>query len=519
MADDGRQAGPGAPPVYRAPQTARSPLLKRLRGPVGALRGAPGRLVARAPKPNSLHRRLSWLLLGPLLAVSALSGGIAYFVAVDGATRAYDRSLLDPALALAKYLDLTVDPPRLKLSQEGIDALRIDTVDRIVYQVSARNGVPIYQSGQIPQPPPHENGTDQVFYDTRVGGVPMRAVALYLSTSRGPVTVQVAETKIKRRALVREVFIGTVIPEIIVILSALILLWFGIRQGLAPLEKLRSEIKQRSPADLHPVPETGAPLEVRPLVQALNALLARLASTLSSQQQFIGNAAHQLRTPLAGLSAHAELAARSADPQEVRELVQTLRAETKRTTHLVNQLLSLARVDPGGAHGATFAPVNLAEAVDQAATDWVRQALAKNVDIGFELAPAWMSGQATLIRELATNLVDNAISYTPKGGTVTVTTRADGDYAVLEVEDNGPGIPEAARVQVFERFYRVPGTPGGGCGLGLAIVRDIAQRHGGDVKIENANGPTGTRVRARFPRIRVADKRGDPESSGTEKAA
>ena len=302
LAERGGGAGAGAALFagsLPAPAAEQDNAPRSRRGEHGVLRTA-AQLIRHATRSNSLHRRLSWLLLGPLLAVSAISGALAYFVAVDAATRAYDRSLMDPALALAKYMDTSVEPPQLKLPREAIDALRIDAVDRLVFRVSTSNGATVSGTDELAPPPAPGEPVDHLFYDTQLDGVPMRVVALFVPGRAGRLTIQVAETKVKLTALVREVFIGTVVPEALVVLSAVILLWFGIRTGLAPLEKLRSEIKARSPADLHPVAEAGVPQEVRPLVEALNSLLTRLAQTLASQQQFIGNAAHQLRTPLSG---------------------------------------------------------------------------------------------------------------------------------------------------------------------------------------------------------------------------
>ena len=281
--------------------------------------------------------------------------------------------------------------------------------------------------------------------------------------------------------------------------AAAALFWFGIRRSLAPLDRLRDEIEHRSPADLAPVASSATPLEVKPLVTALNQLLSRLQEALGTQQRFIANAAHQLRTPLAGLKMHVALARREVQTGEARALIDMIASETERASHLANQLLTLARAEPSSSLQGARQPVNLHDVASRAVQGWVPRALARGIDLGFELQDAWSLGDPLLLRELLANLVDNAINYTPSGGNVTVRTRVDGGAAVLEVEDCGPGIPESEHERVFERFYRLPGTGGEGCGLGLAIVREIAERHGARVQLATPVSGTGTVARVSFP--------------------
>jgi two-component system sensor histidine kinase TctE len=247
------------------------------------------------------------------------------------------------------------------------------------------------------------------------------------------------------------------------------------------------------------VPEHGKPVEVMPLIGALNRLLSRLNAAIESQQRFIANAAHQLRTPLAGLKTHAELARRQPSTVELKSLLDMIAGETERTSHLVNQLLTLARAEPGETAGRQ--PVNLHEIIGRDVRTWVQRAVGKNIDLGFELEDAWVLGEPLLLRELFANLLDNALAYTQLGGRVTVRTAAREGETILEVEDNGPGIPEAEREKVFERFYRIAATGGEGCGLGLSIVAEIAERHGGRVELTPPPGGRGTLMRAVFPRL------------------
>jgi signal transduction histidine kinase len=285
---------------------------------------------------------------------------------------------------------------------------------------------------------------------------------------------------------------------VLIAFAAVALLWLGIGQGLRPLDRLRGEIAARSPRDLRPVSELDKPQEVQSLIGALNQLLSRLNAAIASQQRFIANAAHQLRTPLAGLKTHAELARREPSTSELKSLLDMIAGETQRTSHLVNQLLTLARAEPGEAPSQ---PVNLHEIVGRDVRDWVQRALGKNIDLGFELEDAWTLGEPLLLRELAANLLDNALAYTQKGGSVTVRTSVRNGESVLEVEDDGPGIPESEREKVFERFYRIAATGGEGCGLGLSIVSEIAERHNARVDLAMPPGGRGTLIRAAFPRL------------------
>jgi len=277
--------------------------------------------------------------------------------------------------------------------------------------------------------------------------------------------------------------------------------WYAIGRGLAPLSALRREIENRSHRDLSALPEDPAPQEVRPLIRAMNDLLQRLSKTLAAQQRFIADAAHQLRTPVAGIKTQTELAIRESQSGNAQIPLHQLHVATEQTTRLINQLLSLARAEPGTERAHFTERLDLNKLVREAATDWVPRALARNIDLGFDspLESAMIEGDAFLLREMLNNLLDNAIRYTQSGGQVTVRIVPDAANIMLSVEDNGPGIPESERERVFERFYRVLGTGVDGCGLGLAIVREIAQRHGGEVTLGQGASGRGTLVRITFP--------------------
>jgi two-component system sensor histidine kinase TctE len=280
----------------------------------------------------------------------------------------------------------------------------------------------------------------------------------------------------------------------------MVLVWFGILRSLAPLERLRSEIAQRSARDLRPLDGSYAPAEVRPLVGTLNELLGNLRDALDSQQRFTANAAHQLRTPLAGLQTQVELALRQPAPEPMLRSLDQLRGATVRAAHLANQLLALSRAEPGGHRPDALRALDLRSVAQDAAATWVPRALPKDLDLGFEIEHAPVSGDARLLRDLLDNLLENAIRYTPEGGRITVRTGVEGDQSVVSVEDDGPGIPADQRERVFQRFYRVPGSTGDGSGLGLAIVHEIVNAHGASASIDSGTDGRGTRVQVRFTR-------------------
>src|SRR5262249_30600747 len=257
------------------------------------------------------------------------------------------------------------------------------------------------------------------------------------------------------------------------------------------------EIRAGAPRDLRPIDTAAAPEETRPLVTALNGLLNEVDQAAQNQQRFLANAAHQLRTPLAGLRAHTELALAQPLPEPVRAQLDQVHQATIRTGRLANQLLALARAEPGG-RGSDSA-VDLKSVAEAEADGWVHQALARELDLGFELETAAVRGNEFLLREALANLVHNAIVYSNQGGRVTVRTGARNGGAFIEVEDDGPGIPLVERERVLERFYRVPGTPGTGSGLGLAIVSEIAAGHGAALAISDGGAARGCRVAITFP--------------------
>ena len=448
---------------------------------------------------RSLRARLLRMLLPPIGALLVLGALVAYYPSIEPATQAYDQALIDAGISLGTYIRAENGVYRLALPVAVDQVLRQDSYDSVYYRVLGPSGEPIAGDEGLPAPPVHGEGV--VSYDATYKGQKVRAVALSPECGAAPCRVIVAETTVKRNRLARDILFSSLLPEMLIALATVVIVWFGVKRGLGPLARLSDEIKARSPGDLRPIDAAGTPEETRPLVSALNDLLGQLAQASRNQQRFLANAAHQLRTPLAGLQAHTELALAKPLPEPARGELEHVREATIRTARLANQLLALARAEPGARGDA--AKVDLKALVEGEADAWVHQALARDVDLGFDLAPASVRGDAFLLREALANLVHNGIEYCPHGGRVTVRTGERDGRPFAEVEDDGPGIPVSERERVLERFYRVPGTPGTGSGLGLAIVREIAAGHGAAIVIGegagNESGRQGCRVALTFP--------------------
>jgi two-component system sensor histidine kinase TctE len=431
------------------------------------------------------------MLLPPIAALLALGAVVAYYPSIDPATQAYDQALVDIGLAIGQHVRVTPTEYRFELPPAVEQVLRTDRFDSIYYRVLSPAGLDIAGDPQLPAPP-----GDTVAFNTTYNGEPVRVMSVQTPCGRSACSVLVAETMVKRERLVRDILVQSLFPEVLIALATLVIVWFGVKRGLRPLARLSDEIKARSAGDLRPIDAAGAPEETRPLVGALNGLLQEVSAASHKQQRFLADAAHQLRTPLAGLQTHTELALAQPMPDACRKQLEQVHRATIRTARLANQLLALARAEPGAR--SMTSEVDLKGIAGREADDWVRQSLARDIDLGFELEPAPVDGDPFLLREALANLVHNALEYSHRGGRVTVRTGRRNGQAFLEVEDDGPGIAPEQRKHVLERFYRVPGTPGTGSGLGLAIVREIAASHAASMFVSDS-AAGGCRVGITFP--------------------
>ena len=460
---------------------------------------------SRSKQRPSLRRLLlSWLLPAMALLIAA-GAGTAYTTALRHASRAYDRALFDTVLALNEQIHIIDGKLNVNLPVPAQQILTTDKYDLVYYEVLGPDGSFIAGNRKLPAPPAQQIPDEgRVYYDGWYEGKAVRIVALFAEHGGHKVQILAAETLAKRNSLVREILLGMLLPELILMLATAGLVWLGIRHGLTPLDALRGELANRSHLDLRPVDANNVPEEIRPLADEINRLLARLEQSLTAQRHFVSDAAHQLRTPVAALQAQAELAMRdlnsgSSNIDDARQTLTAILRASGRLAHLAHQLLALARAEPGGTSAQQR--LDLADTIHACAEIWLPDALRHSIDLGFSLAPAPVLGSALHLQEMVSNLIDNAIRYSPSPGTITVHCGSDIDTgkAWLQVEDSGPGIPINDRQRVFERFHRLADTPGDGCGLGLAIVREIARQHGGHVEIMTSTALGGTLVEIRLP--------------------
>jgi two-component system sensor histidine kinase TctE len=434
------------------------------------------------------------------LAVGAVA---AYNVSIQPGAAAFDQSLVSTAFALAERLRVRDGTIALDLPSAAERVLRADRFDEVLYVVRGPDSGRIAGDAGLPRPPPGTpRGDDDVAtYDGALAGKALRLVEVRVPCGGATCSVTVAETTRKRQALARSILATSALPVALLAAVVLALVWVGVARGLRPLQELSAQIRSRSPRDLRPVGGAEVPEEARPLVDSINRLLGEVAAASRQQQRFLANAAHQLRTPLAGLQAHAELALAQDVPPGCRAELEQVYGATVRTARLANQLLALARAEAGARQAGAPERTELRRVIGESADEWVRLALARDIDLGFDLEDAAVRGDPLLLREALANLVHNAIEYTPAGGRVTVRVGRRAGASVLEVEDEGPGIPPGERERVLERFYRMPGTTGTGSGLGLAIVREIAQAHGAALALGEGELGRGCRVTLSFPGV------------------
>ncbi|TCP05881.1 sensor histidine kinase [Caldimonas thermodepolymerans] len=485
----------------------------------------PPKPFATGPGPReqrSLFGEILDWMLAPLLMLWPMSVALTWLVAENIANRPFDHALRETARALAHHI-ASSEGAMGQLPGVLSEFLRADNVDTVYFQVLGTRGE--YVSGDRELPVPDDGPArpgEVLLRNDETHHEPVRVAYVWVQLASapddGPALVQVAETLNKRSQLATEIIKGVILPQFLILPVAVLLVWLALSRGIAPLSELQQRIRRRRSDDLSPIDEREAPEEVAPLVRSINDLLARLDQSLQTQKHFLADAAHQLKTPLAGLRMQAELAQREIDagqrdPQELKKSLRQIARSSQRAAHMVNQLLSLARAENQG-QLAHRHEVPLARIAMDAVHEFFPRAMEKRIDLGYEGPDPEQAdargprvlGNPLLVKELVRNLVDNAILYTPEGGTVTVRTYNDpfGQVSVLQVEDTGPGIPEAEREKVFQPFYRALGTDVDGSGLGLAIVREIAQQHEAVVVIDDARPAVdgqsrGTRVTVRFP--------------------
>ncbi len=456
---------------------------------------------------------LDWMLT-PLLLLWPVSLALTWLVAQNIAGKPFDRALEYNVQALAKLVVVKNNVVLFNLTAPAREILRADDTDLVYYQVIGTHGETLSGERELPQPTDDDklqDGDVRLRQDT-INGEEIRVAYTWIKVddkNAGRVLVQVAETLEKRKTLATEIVKGTMVPQFVTLPLAVLLVWLALVRGIKPLAQLEKRIRARKPDDMSPLDENAVPEEVAPLVSSINDLLSRLKISLTTQKRFLADAAHQLKTPLAGLRMQADLAQRETNADELKKSLKHIGQSSVRATHTVNQLLALARAETTGRSPAKQT-LDMVLIASEVMADSVPRALEKQIDLGFEGPEAgesstMLEGNHTLIKELVRNLLDNAIAYTPDKGQVTLRLLADAfsGVLVLLVEDSGPGIPESERELVFQPFYRALGTNVDGSGLGLAIVLEIATQHDATVSIEDALLPghpqsPGTRITVRF---------------------
>lgn len=456
-------------------------------------------------EPRLQSKLLAWLL-GPLLAVLVLDTAVTYWTSLNFSNLAHDRSLHEIAREVVLHVKPNGAGPKLEMSPAAERILLVDQDDSLAFKVSSPTGALIGSTPPRIGPPPRLPKAGQpLFYGDSVDGTPMRVVAAWMPyDARVPsdvVLVQVAETLNKRNRMAWEILANVVVPQLLLIVMAMAVVYLGISRGLVPLKRLQRAVSDRSHLDLTPVELHGVPGEVRPLVEEVNELMQRLGKTLDFQNRFIADAAHQLKTPVAGLKAQIELALREDDPQRVKHSLAQLYVGADRLSRLVRQLLSLARNEPGAASAVQLQALDLEAFALEISMEWVPQAIRRGVDLGFEGSgrPVMIDADPDRLRELVNNLIDNAVRYSQQQGRVTVAVAAQDLQGRLSISDDGPAIPVEERQRIFERFHRLLGSHTDGSGLGLAIVSEIATLHGARITLEEDQDGVGNTFSVFFP--------------------
>ena len=451
----------------------------------------------------SLRTQLLLLIGLPLLFLLVIETIVSYLIGLHTTNVVFDRWLLDSVHSIAQEVRYRDDKLRFVAGQDALEVFGWDEVDEVYFQVRTPQAVLIAGTSLLPL------RTDlaalragPVFEDLRIDGKIVRAVSIakYPGTP-DEVIVSVAETLHKRRGMAGELLIEVIFSKGVVLVVALLAVGLALDQGLLPLALLTREIGQRSPQDLTPLAIGNVPIEVRGLVENTNELLVRIERAIAAREQFIGNIAHQTRTPLAGIKLQAELALRDDDPERVRRSLAQIAHAADHMAHVNSQLLKLARAEVAHGRGPRRARADLASIVRACCAEFGPRALARGMDIRLDVTAQTVGilGETTLLHEMVRNLIDNAIVYGRSGGNIWVRlSEWDGGIELI-VEDDGPGIPRQHWDRIYDRFFRPPRSPGEGCGLGLPIVREIAEAHGAEIRLEErAEG--GTRFVVTWPK-------------------
>ena len=428
----------------------------------------------------SIRRKLLLALIGALLATGIAASSATWLAVRKEANDLFDYHLEQMALSLG---DQTLAAQVDFLPPPGQDyVIQVWDSSGLLAYIS-RNGAPL---------PLRRAGFDTVTLD----GQDWRVFTLEGADR----TIEVAAPLTLRSGRATAMALRILIPILAILPLYGLLIWLIVGQGLRPLNVIAGAIRRREPASLEPLPESGLPEEVTPMVSELNALLVRLREALEKQKRFTADAAHELRSPLTALQVQLDMLARARSPEESRAALESLRAGMKRAARLVEQMLTMARLEPESAL-QKISTIELDALAAEVAGELEPLAEARRIELRLErLDAVAVRGEPQALHALVRNLLDNAIRYTPSGGAVRLSAYAEGADALVVVEDTGPGIPAAERARVFDRFFRLPGSAAEGSGLGLAIVRQVADAHGARVTLDDGAHGKGLRVTVRLKR-------------------
>jgi two-component system, OmpR family, sensor histidine kinase TctE len=455
---------------------------------------------------SGLRRRLLVMLIAPLILLTLLNAWFDYRSA-DSVAAQQDHRLLGLVPLLADSIiarGAKPSAPPILLLPPALEEFLKGAPEHAAFAISDPEGRVLRGEewlGEI-APPTQE----AEFHSEERLGVTWRIVRQRQRTALGELVVVLADGSDPRQQWARSVLFKVLLPNLALVVAAVFAVRFAVERALRPLLELREAVERRSPRDLSSIDEEASPEEVKPLVQSLNRLFALVNAQAESQRRFVADAAHQLRTPLAGLQAQVEAWAQAANASQAgdgtvrlrAEQVNKLRGATRRTSQLANQLLALSRADARTMHAQPMQRVDLKSLCEDALQNHLDAAVAKRIDIGLDAQDAQVMGHEWLLRELLANIVDNAIKYTTDGGSVTLRCGQRNGGSFLEVEDDGPGVPAAEMGRVVERFYRLRGTEGEGSGLGLAIADEIARVHHSQLVLEAGQHGRGLKVGLAF---------------------
>jgi two-component system sensor histidine kinase TctE len=444
--------------------------------------------------------------LAPILLMTAIW---SYHNAMDAANHAYDRSLTTATRAIAESIHVSNGRIFVDIPYAAMDRVDEGVQERIYYAILGPDSRALtgYEDLLLPKEV-DPSGSIPLMVDSRFREHNIR-MGIFTNRLYAPelpdgdtVTILFAETTEARTQLALRLFLDNLMWQVLLVVVIIVMLAFALSRTFHPLLALRESIRQRNTEDLTPVPVIEVPVEVRPLIDAINNHMSRLAQMLQARRRFLADAAHQIRTPLAVLGAQAEYGGLQSDPEEMRRTFESMLDSIRGTRHMANQMLILARAEPANGLIQERATLDIVELAREVAGDFAVLALEKNIELAFEApdSPLLMNGNATMLREMISNTIDNALRYTPANGHVTLSVVHARTRAILRVTDDGPGIPVVERDKVFQRFYRILGSGDSeGSGLGLCIVQEICKAHDGTIHLGDAPGGRGLTVKITLP--------------------